>query len=304
MKAVRIHAYGDVDQLIYEDAPDPKPGPGELLVKQMATSINPIDWKVLSGAMQQFIPITFPHILGHDVAGVVKEVGDGVTEFKSGDRVIAVGGATYAELVVVPAKNAAVIPRALDCGDGAALPLVTTTGIQLIDEAIVPKSGEKVLVTGALGGVGRSAMYAAKLAGATVTAGVRKSEFVEAEELHANHLLALDDERDQGNRGPFDAVADTVGPKVTEKLLPYVRAGGRLVTVVDLPANVGQFPQVKCSMFQMHPDGKRLAETAIDVVAKKWGLRIPIDRRLPLAQARRGLDAARKGGIGKVLLLA
>jgi NADPH:quinone reductase-like Zn-dependent oxidoreductase len=269
----------------------------------MAISINPIDWKVLSGAMQQFIPVTFPAILGHDISGVVKEVGDGVTAFKSGDHVIAVGSATYAELVVVPAKNAALIPHALDCGDGAGLPLVTTTGIQLIEEQIMPKSGEKVLITGALGGVGRSAVYAAKLAGATVTAGVRRRKFEEAAELNANHLLALDDERDYGNHGAFDAVADTVGPAVTEKLLPHVRTGGRLVTVTEVPSNAGQFPQVKCSAFHIHPDGKRLAETAIDVVAKKWGLRIPIDRRLPLAQARQGMEAARKGGIGKVLLL-
>lgn len=303
MKAVRIHAYGDVDQLIYEDAPDPKPGAGELLVKQTATSINPIDWKVLSGAMKQFMPVTFPVILGWDIAGVVKEVGAGVSDFNVGDRVIAVGPATFAEFAIAPAAHFAVIPKALDLGDAAALPLVTTTGIQLIEEQVMPKSGEKVLVTGALGGVGRSAVYAAKLAGATVTAGVRKKEFDKAAELNANHLLALDDAREYDKHAAFDAIADTVGPDVTTKLMPMLKAGGRLVAVTEVPPNAAQFPQVTVKSFQMHPDGKRLAETAIDVVAKKFGFRIPIGRRFPLAQARQGMEAARKGGIGKVLLL-
>lgn len=301
MKAVRIHQYGDIDQLVYEEAPDPQPAAGELLVQQAATTVNPIDWKVLSGNMQQYMPLTFPAILGRDIAGTVIDVGAGVTGFKVGDRVIAFGRETFAELVVGPAETFAHVPAALDLVEAAALPLVTQTGVQLVEIGVAVKKGEKILVTGALGSVGRSAVYAAKHAGAKVVAGVRAKEFDAAEELGADALLALDDESQFAKHAPFDAIADTIGPDITAKLLPHVKPGGRVVTVTMPPPNAAQFPQVSVSGYQVHPDGKRLAEIAQDVVRKK--LRIPIDRRLPLAQTSQAFTAARKGGIGKVILL-
>src|ERR1700730_194948 len=98
MKAVRIHQYGDIDQLIYEDVPDPQPQAGQVLIQIAATSVNPIDWKILSGAMQTIFPLKLPVILGRDASGAVKQLGQGVTQFKVGDRVLAVANGTYAEL--------------------------------------------------------------------------------------------------------------------------------------------------------------------------------------------------------------
>jgi NADPH:quinone reductase-like Zn-dependent oxidoreductase len=193
-----------------------------------------------------------------------------------------------------------VAPEKLDLVEGGALPLVTTTGVQLVEIGIGVKKGQKILITGALGGVGRSAVYAAKRAGATVIAGVRARQVADAAEVGADAVIALEDESQVAKHAPFDAIADTVGPAATAKLLPHVKPGGKVVTVAG-PPNAAQFPQVSVSMFQVNAEGKRLSEIAQDVVAKK--LRIPIALRLPLSQVREGVAAARKGGIGKVVLL-
>jgi NADPH:quinone reductase-like Zn-dependent oxidoreductase len=271
------------------------------LIQIASTSVNPIDWKILSGAMQEFFPLKLPVILGWDASGTVKQLGQGVTQFKVGDRVLAQASGTYAELVAVDAAAVAVAPEKLDLAEGGALPLVTLTGVQLVEIGIGVKKGQKILITGALGGVGRSAVYAAKRAGATVIAGVRARQLANAADVGADAVIALEDESQLAKHAPFDAIADTVGPAATAKLLTHVKPGGKVVTVVAPPPNAAQFPQVSVSMFEVKAEGKRLSEIARDVVAKK--LRIPIALRLPLSQVREGVAAARKGGIGKVVLL-
>src|SRR5205085_1237232 len=99
MKAVRLHAYGGVDQLRYEDVPTPEPGPDEALVKVAATSVNPIDWKLRSGAAKAIMPLKFPAILGRDVAGTVVRTGANVRNLQPGQKVIGIANSTYAEYV-------------------------------------------------------------------------------------------------------------------------------------------------------------------------------------------------------------
>ena len=111
MKAVVLHEYGPPSKLKYEDFPDPKPGPGEVLIAVRAASINPIDWKMRSGVAKDHFPVTFPGILGRDVAGLVRELGEGVKDFAVGDRVFALAWATYAELCVVKAADPRKNPR-------------------------------------------------------------------------------------------------------------------------------------------------------------------------------------------------
>ena len=105
MKAVVLHEYGGPDKLKYEDVPDPVANEGQVLVRMAATSVNPIDYKMRSGAAKDRFPLEFPAILGRDVAGIVREVGPGVTQFKPGDKVMGVGSKTYAELSVVDSKG-------------------------------------------------------------------------------------------------------------------------------------------------------------------------------------------------------
>jgi NADPH:quinone reductase-like Zn-dependent oxidoreductase len=161
MKAVVVHQYGGPEVLQFEEYPDPVAGRGEVLVRVAATSVNPIDYKRRAGLMKDFYPIHFPGLVGVDVAGTVVTVGPGVEGFSRGDQVFAMAADTYAELCVVKAAILAKVPKGLDLIQAAALPLVTTTGNQLISAAGI-KSGQTVLVVGAAGNVGRSAVYTAK----------------------------------------------------------------------------------------------------------------------------------------------
>ena len=190
MKAIEMNGYGDMDQLSYDDVPTPKPGPNEVLVKVAAASINPIDWKIRRGDLKSLMPVQFPAIPGRDFAGEVVETGPGVSNFKPGQKVMGVGNRTYAGYVTVPAANLVPIPDGLGVEEAGALPLVATTGAELIDR-IAPKSGETVLVTGALGSVGRAAVYSVKQCGARVIAGVRESQKKDAELLGVDRVVAI-----------------------------------------------------------------------------------------------------------------
>src|SRR5579875_3392293 len=172
MKAIQMHGYGGVDQLRYDDVPTPTPGADEVLGRVAATSVNPIDWKLRRGDLKGRMDVQFPVIPGRDVAGEVVEAGANVTQFKPGQKVMALANRTYAEFVSVAAQALAHIPDGLDFDQAAAMPLVTTTGAQLIDH-IAPHAGDTLLVTGAVGSVGRTAVYVARQRGARVIAGVR-----------------------------------------------------------------------------------------------------------------------------------
>lgn len=301
MKAVVLHEYGGPENLKYEDVDDPVPGEGEVLVRLSATSVNPIDYKMRSGAVKDYFPVTFPAILGRDIAGLVRALGPGVSGFAVGDKVMALGRSSYAELVVVKAQDVALVPEGLDHVEAAALPLVTLTGEQLVTRGTGIKAGQTILVAGAVGGVGRSAVWTAKKAGAKVIAGVRKSQLKEAKELGADEVIALDDPSAMEKLGFVDAVADAVGGKTAEALMAKVKQGGVFASVLGPPGNAKMHPTVQVNPIVVVPDAKMLRELGEDVAAKR--LTIPIDRMIPLKEAAEGQAAAEKGGIGKVLLL-
>jgi NADPH:quinone reductase-like Zn-dependent oxidoreductase len=302
MKAVVLHEYGGPGKLLYEDVPDPVAGEGEVLIRVASSSVNPIDFKLRSGAMKAFAPLELPTILGRDISGIVRTVGKGVSGFQPGDKVMALGNRAYAELAVVAAKDVALVPEKLDLVKAAALPLVTSTGEQLITRGTKVQSGQTVLVSGAVGNVGRTAVWVAKKAGASVIAGVKKSQLAEAATLGADQVLALDDAAAMEKLGFIDAIADTVGGKPAELLLGKVKQGGVFASVLGSPANAAMHPTVRIEAVRAVPDAKTLRILAEDVVAGKF--LIPIDRMVPLAQAAEAHAAAEKGGIGKILLLA
>lgn len=302
MKAVVLHEYGGPDKLRYEDVPDPVAGDRQVLVRVAASSVNPIDFKLRSGAMKAYWPLELPTILGRDVSGIVREVGKGVSGFKPGDKVMALAMKTYAELTVVPAKELALVPEKLDLVKAAALPLVTMTGEQLITQGTKIQSGQTVLVSGAVGGVGRSAVWTAKKAGAKVIAGVKKSQVKDAAALGADQVLALDDAAAMGKLGFVDAVADTVGGETAQKLLGKVKQGGVFASVLGPPANAAMHPTVTIAPVYNQPDAVALRTIAEDVAAGR--LVIPIREMMPLEDAGKAQASAEKGGVGKILLLA
>lgn len=303
MKAIVLHEFGPPKNLKYEDAPSPTPAEGEVLVRIAAASVNPIDYKMRSGEAQERYPVEFPAILGRDLSGIVREVGPNVTGFAPGDKVIALAWHTYAELAVVKATDLTLLPEGLDLVEASALPLVTLTGEQLITLGTQIQSGQTVLITGANGAVGRSAVWTAKKAGAKVIAGVRKSQLKAAAEIGADTVLALDDDDALEKLGFIDAVADTVGHATAEKLLAKVKQGGIFASVISgTPANAALHPTIRVVAVKAEPNAATLRTLAEDVLAGH--LKIPIDRMMPLDEAAQAHAAVEKGGIGKILLLA
>ncbi len=302
MKAIVLHEYGGPDKLKWEDRDDPTPGPGEVLVRVAAASINPVDWKMRSGEAKERFPVEFPGILGRDLSGTVRALGPGVTGFQPGDQVFALAAQTYAELCVVKAGDLARVPEGLDLVKASALPLVTVTGEQLVRLGTAIQSGQTILVTGAVGGVGRTAVRTAKDAGAKVIAGVRKKQLEEAKTLNADQVLALDDEEAMKELGMIHAVADAVGGPTAEKLLAKVVPGGVFASVLGPPKNAAMHPTVRIQPVVAAPDPERMIKSAQNVIDGK--LDIPIDRMIPMEEAGEGQAAAEKGGLGKILLLA
>jgi NADPH:quinone reductase-like Zn-dependent oxidoreductase len=300
MKAVVIHEYGGPDKLKFEDVPDARALQGEVLIQMAATSVNPIDYKVRSGAFQHNVQTRFPLILGRDAAGTVKELGPGMSRFKVGDRVMALTNATYAELVAVKEKDLAFIPDGMDTVEAASLPLVTMTGEQLITRGVKPTAGQVVLVTGAVGSVGRSAVYALKRAGAKVIAGVRGIQMDAAKELGADDIISLEDDAQLHKHAPYDGVADTVGHDIAAKLLALVKPGGTFASVLGEPANRKDFPQVNVVAVRVVEDGAELQQLAQAV--KDGKPRIPVGARFSLEKMEDAHRAAEKGGGGKVLI--
>jgi len=301
MKAVVVHQYGGPEVLKFEDYPDPAPGPGEVLLQVVASSVNPIDYKRRAGLTKDFYPIKFPGQIGVDVAGTVLKIGAGVKGFSVGEPVFAMANDAYAELCVVKAATLAKVPAGLDLIEAAALPLVTTTGNELVSATEI-KRGQTLLVTGAVGGVGRSAVFTAKQRGATVIAGVLKRQTEEAKTIGADQVVATDDDNVLSNLPPLEAVADTVDGSTAEKLIAKVKQGGVFASVLGPPRNAAKYPSVKVVPVYATPNVGVLQFMA-DAV-RNGKLVIPISRKLPLSQAGEGQAAAEKGGIGKVLLVA
>src|SRR5580693_7189237 len=244
MKAVVVHQYGGPEVLKFEEYPDPVAGPGEVLVRVAATSVNPIDYKRRAGLTKDFYPIQFPGLIGVDIAGTVVNIGPGVEGFSAGDQVFAMAADAYAELCVVKAAVLAKVPKGLDLMQAAALPLVTVTGNQLMSATGI-KAGQTVLVAGAVGNVGRSAVFTAKERGATVIAGVLKRQVDEAKKAGADQVIATDDDTAIANLSPLDAVADAIGGKSAEKLIAKIKPGGVFATVLGAPQNGAKYPSVK-----------------------------------------------------------
>ena len=304
MRAVVLHEYGGPEKLKFEvNVPEPQMSGSTVLIAAAAASVNPIDWKVRSGMRRKESPLSFPAILGRDVSGVVRAVGANVKHFKPGDRVLALSNKTYAELVAVEDTDVTHLPDGVDLADAAAIPLIALTGDQLVRLATNVQKGQVVLVTGALGSVGRAAVHTAKKIGAQVIAGVRGKEVDDARSLGVSGVLAIDDDEAIEKFRLVDGIADTVGGDVAAKLIAKVRSNGSLGYTSVLPENVAaQNPAVKIKRVFAKPDPSKVREFADDVRDGKFDL--PIGRRMPLRDAAEAHVLGENGGVGKILLLA
>jgi NADPH:quinone reductase-like Zn-dependent oxidoreductase len=299
MKAAVLVGFGGVDQLELREVPEPETGPGQVKVRVVATSINPIDWKLREGMKRPGVSLELPAILGRDASGEVVEVGSGVTRFRPGVRVVGLVTGGYAERVVAKDEAWAEVPEGLDLIDAAAIPLVALTGSQLVDESLAPRPAETILVTGALGSVGRAAIFSAKRRRVKVWAGVRRSQKDAAEAFGVDGVVALDDEADCRRLPTLDGIADTVGASITEKLVDRVRPGGVIASVASDPKGAEE-RGIVVRHHWAHPDPERLAALVRAVAG--GALVIPIAGRLPLAQIREAQQLAEHGAGGKMIV--
>jgi NADPH:quinone reductase-like Zn-dependent oxidoreductase len=207
---------------------------------------------------------------------------------------------TYAELVAAPSDVLASIPDGLNDNQAGALPLVTTTGAELID-SIRPERGNIVLVTGAYGNVGRTAVYVAKQRGARVIAAVRSAQKEGAKSLGADQVVATDNDEEIGSLPQLDAIADTVGQDLIGKLLPKLKRGGILGSVLGKP-KAAEGKDIRVEAVLSHPDAKLLLEIAEAVRSR--ALTIPVAREFRLSHAGEAQTLSESGNIdGKIVLI-
>jgi NADPH:quinone reductase-like Zn-dependent oxidoreductase len=289
MKAVRFHEYGDPSVLRYEDAAQPVPGAGQVLVRVAATSFNGVDGNIRAGFMQGPIPVTLPHTPGIDVAGTVAALGEGVTGVEVGDRVIGflpmTGDGAAAEYVVAPADLLAPAPTEVPLADAAALPTVGLTAWQALFDHAKLTTGQRVLINGAGGAVGAYAVQLAVNAGAYViaTAGPRSDDRVRAsgaDEVIDHTTTAL-----TTVTTPVDVVLNLapVEPAQLAGLLDLIRDHGVLVnTTVWMPAPGDEQRGVRGIDLFVRSDAAQLSHLAALVDAGE--LRIDVAQRVPLAE--------------------
>lgn len=267
MKAVRIHAYGDAEVLIYEDAPLPKIGDRDLLIRVRAAAVNPVDWKIREGYLKGMLNHTLPLILGWDVSGIVEQVGARVSEFKVGDEVysrpdINRDGA-YAEYIAVKADEVALKPHSIDHVRAAAVPLASLTAWKSLFTAANLSAGQKVLIHAAAGGVGTYAVQLARWKGAEVigTASAQNAELVRA--LGATEVIDYHTTRFEEAVREVDVVFDTVGGEVQERSWQVLKPGGVLVSIVTPPsAEMAASHHCRGEYVFIQPDAATLTEIA------------------------------------------
>ena len=247
MRAVVLKGFGGLEMLEERDLPVPEPGPGEVLVRNLAVAVNPVDAKIRAAG--RWAGVEPPFVLGYDAAGVVAKVGPGVKDLKEGDEVYytpEIFGnphGTYAEYTPVPAGIVAKKPKNLSFAEAAAIPLAGGTAWEAVVRRLAVRPGETVLVMGGAGGVGSFAVQFAKAAGAYVIATASAENLPVLKELGAD--LALDyrdpwaEEVLKATEGQgVDAAFETAGESLVERVIPVVRPFGRIATILPPQGNL------------------------------------------------------------------
>lgn len=238
-----MHAYGGPEVLSLDEVDVPEPGRGEVRVRIHASSVNPVDWKIRSGAQRAVVRYRLPRTLGLDLSGVVDAVGPGVEDLAVGDEVWGSpshdAGGCYAEMAVVPAGQLGRKPACLSHPEAAALPLVGLTAWEALVTKAKLREGERVLIHAGAGGVGHVAIQIAKARGAEVytTCSERNVELVR--ELGADHVIDYRKQAFEDVVSDLDVALEALGGDSRERTLSVLRKGGRMPCIVgDFPAAV------------------------------------------------------------------
>lgn len=240
MKAVRIHEYGNSDVLTFEDSPMPSITSNEVLVKVVAASVNPVDWKIREGYLKEMISYPMPVTLGWDVSGVVTAVGSDVTRFHVGDSVYSrpdiKRNGTYAEYVAIRENEVALKPLTISHNEAASLPLAGITAWEALITTAQVSAGQKVLIHAGSGGVGTLAIQLAKSRGAFVIATTSGKNKALVESLGADQVIDYQTQNFTEVLSNIDVVFDTLGGDIQESSWSVLKKGGILVSIVSPPS--------------------------------------------------------------------
>ena len=261
--AARLMAYGGPDEVRIEAVPVPAPAAGQVLVRVRAAGLNGLDWKIREGYLRDAYPLPLPATLGIELAGEVVGVGDGVSRFAAGDRVMgALGGpGAYADYVAADAALLVRTPDALSDVEAAALPVAVLTASQAL-AAGGPRAGQTVLIHGAAGAVGGFAVQLAKAGGATVIATASAGSRAHVLALGADTVIDYRAERFEEHVRDVDLVLDLVGGDVPARSWEVLAGGGVLVSTV-VPDVAAHAPAgTRGEFLMMRPDADALASLA------------------------------------------
>jgi NADPH:quinone reductase-like Zn-dependent oxidoreductase len=307
MRAIRIHGRGGPDHLVYEDAPRPRPSPGQVLVRVYATGIiaNELKWDATyqtPAGSPRALPIP-----GRDLSGVVEEVSPGVTTLVKGSEVFAMLGygrdGAEADYTLALPNELVPKPSTLDHVQAAAAPLSALTAWQaLFDHAHLAK-GQTVLIHGGVGGVGVFAVQLVHWAGAQAIATASASNRDLLHELGANETIDYTTTRFEKVVHDVDLVFDTVGGDTLQRSWQVIKPGGVLVSIVSPPPPAASIKghDVRFAWFVVEPNRDELIQ--IGTLIDAGQLRPIVDKVFPLAQARQAYEQAAKGHTrGKIVL--
>jgi NADPH:quinone reductase-like Zn-dependent oxidoreductase len=325
MKAIRIHEDGGPEVLRYEDVPDPQPGPGEVLVRLRAASLNHLDIWVRKGLPS----VPKPRILGADGAGEIEALGPGVTTFELGTPVVInpgveePGGAihvigehtqgVHAELAAIPASNVYPLPEQLSFEEAAAFPLVFETAYRMLVTRAALREGDWVLVWGIGGGVATAALQIAKALGANVIATSSSDDkLARARALGADAVVNHETEDVAAAVGEtcspgVHVVIETVGEATWTRSLQAARPGGRVVVCgatsgPNPPASLHRIWWKQLTVLGSSMGTREDFEGAYELVASRRAVPV-IDRVFPLAEARAAHERLEAGEqLGKIVL--
>jgi len=309
MKAAQINKYGGSDVVeIHNNATRPIVQAGSILVEMHAAGVNPVDWKIREGYLQQMAPLHFPATLGGDFSGVVTEVDKDVSPFKPGDEVygtaLVVGGGSgaFTEFATTQAGSIAPKPKGVSHSEAAALPLTGVSALQALAEHIKLVAGQKVLIHGGAGGIGSMAIQLAKHLGAYVATTVKVNDAAYVKELGADEAIEYENQRFENVVSDYDAVFDTVGSETYQRSFSVLKKGGIIVSMLEQPNGelmkqygvtaIAQFTQITTERLS------KLAELVDQGV-----LKVNIDKIFPLEQAGEALAYLQSGKVrGKVVV--
>ena len=294
-RAIRIHEFGSPAVLRLEEVPHPAVGPGDVLIRVVAASFNPIDAKIREGSMKQAIGRPLPVVLGWDAAGVVEAVGETATAFRPGDAVYSYPkfsrGGTYAEFVAVDESQVAHKPNTVSFAQAAALPMTAQAAWMAIMTTGRVAAGQRVLIHGGAGGLGSIAVQLAKLQGAHVVATASATDRSLLESLGADEVIDYQAVRFQDVVREADLVLDTLGGQTQEDSWSVLKPGGILVATAQPPSpERARAAGVRAQFIFTPPSGDVLRQIA--ALVDKGRLRPIIGAEVALADARKAHEPA------------